>query len=675
MTMNYSQLGHIFVFLLVLEAVWAEMMHMQRDFRDASKFNIYRKYQNQVTASIEAMGEEYLYKFDYMNCTTPSLRRKRREIPRFARSMVLPYKIRPFKSKVQEVIDAGSESDCSLEQKRKAISKLQSTFGLNVTGELDEKTLALMRKPRCGNSDKDIIKNVTALIDDTEEELSDTNTTATSLFNSATNGSSNNTSGTTPAPSEDGTTVASSSRQSILLSTIAPSSSEPDNSYTLRHRRKRQVDEIMQRLQGETQRELEKRAKIVHMVRRRRRRSAVMTQQRQPIGHLQGNDRVVTWRLTGSSSHIDVIWLRALISMAFRMWSEVSPLKFQELPVGHVQDLDISISFGRSVHNCPFVFDGPGGEVAHSRLFSINVEIHMDDDENYVNLPAGPTSGNEVNTMVVLLHEIGHSLGIQHIAHPFAVMVPLYDVAGATVELSEADRNVVLRMYGPCTSKMSTAFDWVRVRPDGTVFYNTYFFSAGSAYWMYLNSENRPRYGDPLEIQVEWQGVPDNLDTYLHLWYQKTDTYPSTMVNEQLFIKGDTVYVYDPAADKVKNTTTIQSRFGHAIPNNLDAACFENRGRSTVYFFKGKMVYTYNVHTGEVTTKSFTEQFPTMSNSEQLTGNIDACYYSYNTKHLYFIKDDKVWQNECFDVNQTQITNCLRYINKRSHRWRYLCEV
>jgi len=44
-------------------------------------------------------------------------------------------------------------------------------------------------------------------------------------------------------------------------------------------------------------------------------------------------------------------------------------------------------------------------------------------------------------------------------------------------------------------------------------FYNTYFFR-GSHYWMYENRFNRTRYGDPLVIADEWNGLPVDLDAF-----------------------------------------------------------------------------------------------------------------------------------------------------------------
>lgn len=86
---------------------------------------------------------------------------------------------------------------------------------------------------------------------------------------------------------------------------------------------------------------------------------------------------------------------------------------------------------------------------------------------------------------------------------------------------------------GVCKGHFDTLFDWVRKRPDNQFIYNTYFFRQ-NRYWMYENHANRTRYGDPLYIAREWDGVPDGIDAYIHVWYF-TET---TMANEAYFFKG-----------------------------------------------------------------------------------------------------------------------------------------
>jgi len=66
-----------------------------------------------------------------------------------------------------------------------------------------------------------------------------------------------------------------------------------------------------------------------------------------------------------------------------------------------------------------------------------------------------------------------------------------------------------------------------------TYIYNTYFFR-GSHYWMYENRFNRTRYGDPLVIANEWQGLPANIDAFT----QTITTAGPDYVIDSYFFKG-----------------------------------------------------------------------------------------------------------------------------------------
>lgn len=84
-----------------------------------------------------------------------------------------------------------------------------------------------------------------------------------------------------------------------------------------------------------------------------------------------------------------------------------------------------------------------------------------------------------------------------------------------------------------CKGSFNTVFDWVRKTPNNQLIYNTYFFRQNQ-YWMYENHANRTRYGDPLYIALEWKGVPDNIDGYLHIWYFGG----TTITDDTYFLKG-----------------------------------------------------------------------------------------------------------------------------------------
>ena len=72
---------------------------------------------------------------------------------------------------------------------------------------------------------------------------------------------------------------------------------------------------------------------------------------------------------------------------------------------------------------CSQPFDGQGGEFAHTNK-SLGVGyIHVDDDELFSSHTSPPVAGR-LPLLLVLVHEIGHVLGLSHVDHVNAIMYP-----------------------------------------------------------------------------------------------------------------------------------------------------------------------------------------------------------------------------------------------------------
>ena len=137
--------------------------------------------------------------------------------------------------------------------------------------------------------------------------------------------------------------------------------------------------------------------------------------------------------------------IAGIINDAFDLWASVSGF----VNLGQVADSGVafganesgSASFG-DIRIGAVSFDGPSGVLAHAYSIgssaSINGDIHIDNQENW-------TTGFDLAT--VLLHEIGHSLGLGHSNATESVLRPFYE--GPNFALSDDDIAGIQSIYGP----------------------------------------------------------------------------------------------------------------------------------------------------------------------------------------------------------------------------------
>ncbi|XP_040295750.1 matrix metalloproteinase-21-like [Bufo bufo] len=387
--------------------------------------------------------------------------------------------------------------------------------------------------------------------------------------------------------------------------------------------------------------------------------------------------RTLKWRLMGEgySMQLTIEQQRRILNTAFRMWSEVTPLQFEEDLTG--EDIDIKVGFGTGQHlGCSQAFDGVGQQFAHAWYLG---DIHFDDDEHFV----GPSSEQGISLLKVAVHEIGHALGLPHINRIGSVMQPNYTPQGKHFELDWEDRKTVQKKYGACDGSFSTIFDWVRKERNsrGEVVYrfNTYFFKTGW-YWMYENKSNRTRFGDPLPIKTGWKGLPENnMDAYIHVWNWNIDA--------QYFFKGTQVWRYDPEKDMAYTEDWKKNKYPQLIsdvfpgaPSPVDAAFFDRKDK-LIYFFRGNNVTAFSVEKNKVNDnfpKRIIDVFPPVDPSDHPVGYIDAVYYSYTYQATYFIKDRYYWKmvnDQNRQVNASLPVNGLWPRKKINSKWYDICDV
>jgi hypothetical protein len=97
---------------------------------------------------------------------------------------------------------------------------------------------------------------------------------------------------------------------------------------------------------------------------------------------------------------------------------------------------------------CSSNFDGKGNVLAHG-FFPNNNEclgIHFDKSENWYFGESSNTPDGQTNFYTVLLHEIGHTLGIEHSANNNSIMYAYYN--GGINKLTQDDIWAIQYLYG-----------------------------------------------------------------------------------------------------------------------------------------------------------------------------------------------------------------------------------
>ncbi|XP_073420829.1 matrix metalloproteinase-21-like [Dendrobates tinctorius] len=479
----------------------------------------------------------------------------------------------------------------------RALKKFQEANRLKVTGELDEATQEAMSAPRCGVPDRKI----------PEVEKNE-------YVN----------------PTESATSIPYSGQKAEYLHFTSSATPIMPSSERIR----REIMEAKKRIQSQLRDNQELGRHV------RKKRSDLIK-----AGTKKGafSKPTIKWRLLGEGYSV---WLttnqqRSILMRAFRIWSEVVPLNFEEDLISPAHLIDIKLGFGTRRHlGCSQLFDGTGREFAHAWRLG---DIHFDDDEHFV----PPNSEQGISLLKVAVHEIGHVLGLSHMNDVTSVMQPNYIPANNRMELDDADRREIQRVYGRCSGRFSTVFDWLlpnRSMPGSWVF-QTYFFRK-SWYWMYENRNNRTRYRDPRVVSSGWRGIPhSDIDAFVQFWMRDKDL--------TLFFKGIQYWRYDNENDRAY----VQDPDGHVYPRLISEGfpgvsgpidtAFYNHEERNIYFFRGRNVTAFSVNSYKVVPgypKAIIDVFPAYVPGDHPQSDLDAVYYSFTHRNIFFIKGVYVWR-------------------------------
>lgn len=170
----------------------------------------------------------------------------------------------------------------------------------------------------------------------------------------------------------------------------------------------------------------------------------------------------ITWYIERGCNELSLPETKDLIKRAFKTWSDVSTLTFSE--VSSISAADIVISWGNNDHYTqvnnrfclnPFTITTPNvGVLAHAYgpppHNYLTGDIHFCDLHKWT--PFGEANNVSISILSVAIHEIGHSLGLDHSNDRSAIMFKSYDPSNPKFLLSNDDIDGIRSLYGSSTN-------------------------------------------------------------------------------------------------------------------------------------------------------------------------------------------------------------------------------
>uniref|UniRef100_K7F9B5 Matrix metallopeptidase 15 n=1 Tax=Pelodiscus sinensis TaxID=13735 RepID=K7F9B5_PELSI len=351
------------------------------------------------------------------------------------------------------------------------------------------------------------------------------------------------------------------------------------------------------------------------------------------------------------------------IRRAFRVWEQATPLAFQELPYDDIRhkrrkEADIMVLFASGFHGDSSPFDGVGGFLAHAYFPGPGMggDAHFDSDEPWT-LENTDVSGN--NLFLVAVHELGHSLGLEHSSNPSAIMAPFYQwMDTEDFQLPEDDLKGIQQLYGeppkppprgkPDRPPKPGSPDGPRTteRPDQygpnicdgdfdtvAVLRGEMFVFKGRWFWRVRHNRVLDNY--PMPIGHFWRGLPGDIDAA----YERHD-------GKKLLLPfpGDRYWLFREANLEPGYPQPLTS-YGQGIPyDKIDTAIWwEPTGHT--FFFRGDRYWRFNEETHAVD-----PGYPKLITVwVGIPPTPKGAFLSSDASYTYFYKGTKYWK---FDNEQ-----------------------
>ncbi|VDM43468.1 unnamed protein product [Toxocara canis] len=351
--------------------------------------------------------------------------------------------------------------------------------------------------------------------------------------------------------------------------------------------------------------------------------------------------------------------VRREVNEAIDVWRRVSALQLNE--VRSEADADIRILFAVGDHGDPYHFDGTGSILAHAFPpgEGLGGDVHLDDDERWTNALTGDPQSqrslflrkpirhdrakkaiSEVSLRSIMMHEIGHSLGLSHSQQQDSIMYSFYQY-DLPPQLSYDDIVAIQSIYG---RGHASAPERPKIPPKTTPTYQAPLPSPSPR-----PPPQQPH--TPTDVSNDETIAPDPCTS---------DIDAITEIRGEVFaFKGDWFWRIHHDGHLSEGPRRVSS-FWESLPSPIDAVVEDD---DKIIFFIGKNVYVYNGHKKEAVKPLTAIGLPEYVDHIRLV-------YSWNywtEKPIYIWTDDEFWR---VDKKSGKVE--IGYPRKIATTWHYV---